>query len=213
MANGAGRLFDIIKDTSEGMQSNPSEYVALTVKALNPLVFNKDDRLDIPEQFCVFNELLDTNSLQIGHIVSAIILNNGQLYYILQDLSLNSTILETINQIENIGEYSETEKRIGTWINGKPLYRKVIDFGKLPNSTNKGVAHNIINLGMVTHLYGMAYNSSDTTQAYPLPFTTASNISGSIALASDETYVVIITGINRTNYFAYVVIEYTKNTD
>jgi len=31
--------------------------------------------------------------------------------------------------------YTTTERRIGTWIDGKPLYSKVINFGALPNKT------------------------------------------------------------------------------
>ena len=37
----------------------------------------------------------------------------------------------TQSYINSLNTYSSTEQRIGTWIDGKPIYRKVIDFGAL----------------------------------------------------------------------------------
>ena len=41
--------------------------------------------------------------------------------------------------------YSTTEQAIGTWIDGKTIYRKVVSCGTLPDKTDKNVAHGLNN--------------------------------------------------------------------
>lgn len=44
---------------------------------------------------------------------------------------------------EKINDYFSTnEQVVGTWINGKPLYRKVVPFGALPNNATKEISLN-----------------------------------------------------------------------
>ena len=71
----------------------------------------------------------------------------------------------------NLGKevYSTDETVIGTWIDGKPIYRKVIDFGALPNANTKSVAHNINDIKIFTKAYGIAYRDSDKINM-PLPY-------------------------------------------
>ena len=105
--------------------------------------------------------------------------------------------------------YSTTEKVIGTWINNKPLYQKVIDFGALPNNANKQVAHNINNLEQIIKFSGFA-GSSINAGGIPIPHPTSSPVYGFV----DDTYVNITTTSDRTAYTRTVVIlEYTKTTD
>ena len=41
-------------------------------------------------------------------------------------------------QVSSLQTYSTTEINTGMkWIDGKPIYRKVVDFGSLPNNTYK----------------------------------------------------------------------------
>ena len=72
------------------------------------------------------------------------------------------------NYINDLNTCSTTEKRVGTWINGKPLYRKVINIGNLPNATYKDVSHGISNMGIVTDISGYFYNPSNQTYK-PIP--------------------------------------------
>ena len=85
MANGASRLFNVIKNTSEGTNLNPSQVVSLTVKSTNPLVFNRDDKLDITQDFCVFSKFVDISSLSVGDVITAFVFNDGQMYFIQQN--------------------------------------------------------------------------------------------------------------------------------
>lgn len=82
MANGAGRLFNIMKQTGEATNTSPSQIITLTVKSINPLVFQRDDRLEIPEDFCTFTDDDAAQNLAVDDKVKAIVLNDGQDYYI-----------------------------------------------------------------------------------------------------------------------------------
>ena len=85
MANGASRLFEVMKNTSEGTNNMPSQVVSLTIKSVNPLILIRDDRLEIPAEFCIIYKNLNINSFRVGDIVTAIVLNNGQQYLILSN--------------------------------------------------------------------------------------------------------------------------------
>ena len=103
------------------------------------------------------------------------------------------------NQGKVLGDrfnYSTTEKVIGYWIDGKPLYEKTINFGALPNSATKGVAHNIQNLKRVVKLEGFA-GSSSHNGGITLPHSTDTN---PIALYIDNTDVKVLTLIDDSAY-------------
>ena len=65
-------------------------------------------------------------------------------------------------------EYSTTEVKTNkVWIDGRPIYRKVVDTGALPNSTTKTVAHGLTNVREVVSIAGIAYGEN---AAMSLPF-------------------------------------------
>lgn len=114
-----------------------------------------------------------------------------------------------LNSIQEISVYSTNELEIGKWIDGKPLYRKVISFGALPNNSTKSVAHSISNLKRIVKLEGFA-GSSQNLGGITLPHATSTPI----ALFADNTNVNIKTNNNATAYTeAYVYVYYTKTTD
>lgn len=105
-------------------------------------------------------------------------------------------------------DYSMTEQNTERlWIDGKPIYRKVVNLGSLPNATPGSVAHGIANLSTVVSLSGFATNG---TNFLPLPLARYNNFASQIGLYVDKTNVVVEPGIDRTDYTGYVVIEYTK---
>lgn len=105
--------------------------------------------------------------------------------------------------------YSTDEIRIGTWLDGKPLYRKVINFGTLPNSNVKSVIHEIQNLKRIVKLEGFA-GSSITKGGITLPHATSSPT----ALFASDTDVSVLTVDDKSAYTeAYIYITYTKTTD
>lgn len=115
-----------------------------------------------------------------------------------------------INELDNRDVYSTEETVIGTWL-GKPLYRKVIDVGALPDDTTKLVAHNITNIDYIVRFYGTAMGSNNHT--LPLPHVNPKTPNYGILLQVSRTNVEIETGHARSDYSGYVTIEYTKTTD
>lgn len=106
-------------------------------------------------------------------------------------------------------DYSTTEHVIGTWIDGSPLYEKTINFGALPNSTTKTIAHLISGLNFVVSVDGIAYSGS-TYQ--PIPYTADSaNINYNISLSVLSSDIRIITSQNYSSYNAYITLRYTKS--
>lgn len=93
----------------------------------------------------------------------------------------------------------------------RQVFRKVIDFGALPNTATKSVAHDIT-IGAdftLTRLYGAATDPS--TSFIPLPFASPTALADNIQLDMDATNINITTGSNRTGYTTcYVVIELIK---
>lgn len=115
---------------------------------------------------------------------------NGQLYFPNPALSSASTTTPVFRQV----------------------YRRVINFGALPNAATKSVAHEIpFNSAFtVTRIYGAATDPVNLSYI-PLPFAAITD-NENIKLEVDATQVHITTGIDRTAYtFCYVVVEYLKN--
>ena len=146
--------------------------------------------------------------------------NPAQLRWILNDMAI------VINSKET-GIYTKTEFVTGkTWFPDpalssqtpkKPIermvFRKVIDFGALPNAATKTVAHGItfpaVNTFSATHIYGAT--TDPTGGSYlPLPYAAITD-NQNIELSFDNTDVIITTGINRVAYTkTYVVFEFIK---
>lgn len=110
--------------------------------------------------------------------------------------------------------YTTEEKIIGYWIDGKPIYRKVVNFGNLPNNTAKRVNHNISNIEMVVRLTGITQTGSETLAWSPLPLVySGTEYIFNTTLSCNKTEIVCRTAQDRSEFTAYVIIEYTKTTD
>lgn len=97
----------------------------------------------------------------------------------------------------------------------RQVFRKVIDFGSLPNAATKTIAHGIpiTTLFTFTRIYGCA---SDTTglDYIPLPFVDVSGtiLAGNIELTADQTNVYVTTTGNGAFFdTTYIILEYLKN--
>lgn len=112
--------------------------------------------------------------------------------------------------IDAISNYSTNEVDTGaTWVDGKKIYKKTINFGTLPDNTSKNVAHGISNIGYIVKLEGVSTNSA---RWLPLPLASPAAASTNIMLTADSTNVTIATGLDRTSDSAYVTLYYTKSS-
>lgn len=106
--------------------------------------------------------------------------------------------------------YSTTEREIGVWTDGKPLYQKTIDCGSMTVDTNThDVAHNISNIDKVVFVCGIGFNSSN--ESFPLPNYRPNTQSGILFMA-DRTNVTYMNNWTAVSA-AYATIRYTKTTD
>lgn len=104
--------------------------------------------------------------------------------------------------------YSTSETATGfTWIDGKMVYKKTIDFGALPNSNLKSVAHGIANIGDIIKMEGFAKGSN---RWVPIPLISLSQFEACVELTADATDIRIRTGTDRTGDLAYITLYYTK---
>ncbi len=88
------------------------------------------------------------------------------------------------------------------------VLRKVIDFGALPNSGVKNIAHGITftNDQSVTKLYAGA--TIPGSSWIPIPFASPT-LNLNISLEMDATNIIITTGIDRTTFTrCFVVVEF-----
>lgn len=107
--------------------------------------------------------------------------------------------------------YSSNETIIG--IDGNNLrYRKVIDFGALPNTAVKSVAHGISNLSMIKKIEIVGYDSNGSMW-FPIPFVPSASMysNASCSARIDNTNINIFTTSDWSNFTAEVTLEYTKS--
>lgn len=154
-------------------------------------------------------------------VVQLVDKDNNNVYPIAGALAQGSVNTGTINDgavtAEKIdfstlafGNYSTTEQDTGfTWIDGKTIYKKTINFGALPNNTEKTVPHGISNLGRVIKVEGYSYNN-DVFFPLPFPWTSAAS---SIGILIGFTSINISTGLDRTGFIeTYITLYYTKSS-
>lgn len=109
--------------------------------------------------------------------------------------------------------YSTTEKVVGEWIDGKPLYEITVDVGALPNRATKSVNYGVADVKAIVKLYGIGIAS--TGVCCPLPFSDDYSPAGNILLdanASSGT-IRLISQSDKSPFHGYVTMQYTKTTD
>jgi hypothetical protein len=90
-------------------------------------------------------------------------------------------------------------------------FRKVINFGTLPNTGSTSVAHNItVNASTIfTRIYGVA---TDPIAFSYLPLPYASTIGDNIEVEVDSTNIIISTASDRSSYTTcYIIAEFLKS--
>ena len=134
--------------------------------------------------------------------------------------------METVNQIEYNGAmyniqdaeaqknlvYSQNEIDTGKiWIDGKKIYRKVINCGVLPDNKEKNIPHNIKDYDTFLSIKGIAIYR-EAKSFITLPFAAIGNESIKITVLGEN---IIIASYIVRNYFkeSYAILEYTKTTN
>lgn len=127
------------------------------------------------------------------------------------DISDEDTFLVTVkNFIEEKNSYSTTEMLTGgKWIDGKPIYRKVLEFNSETTLAEGGTNFTLATLGLsdidnIFNIYAFNTTGSKTTKRRfsNIPFYWYS-----------DTTLQLRAPTSITGYFLGLIIEYTKTTD
>lgn len=109
--------------------------------------------------------------------------------------------------------YSTTEKIIGQWTDGKPLYQKTVSCGALPNASYTTTAHGVANIDSIVGIIGMAVRTSDHI-SLTLPYASVVSAQDSVAINASRSSIRIDAGNDKHSFDnSYVTIQYTKTTD
>lgn len=132
---------------------------------------------------------------------------------------VNMAVLYCIKAVESSGgggggsageAYSTEEQVIGTWTDGKPLYRRVLE-GITPATTN--LNHLILDglhIDRIVNFSGFVYTESAYTE--PIVYSTT-NSRANIYCVSGTSLFMFMASAANTNRPYNVIIEYTKTTD
>jgi hypothetical protein len=97
------------------------------------------------------------------------------------------------------------------WVDGKTIFRRVINFGALPNGTTKSVAHGITGLDLITGSRLHAKRTDINYQRTLVDGSLTTSTSGGADLYIDNTSIYFATVSNWSDYnVAYWIVEYTK---
>ena len=111
--------------------------------------------------------------------------------------------------------YSDEEREIGVWRDGKPLYQKTIDCGLLPNDTNwHDTAHNISDLEKVVNLESIVVSKIESNdQEFPGNVFRPTTNTGIVTIRYNQNIRFINNWQTANTGRLYVTIRYTKTTD
>lgn len=137
-----------------------------------------------------------------------------QLQDVVEYMGNNIHVPQLVQHFNRDSIYSTDERVVGCWIDGRPLYKKTVDLGALPNATHKAVNHGISNLKMVA-AYDGAYIAPNSSLYGPLPNVSNPNSSNnwSIDIQVNETQIIMNCKVDASFVNGYVTLFYTKTTD
>ena len=169
---------------------------------------NQSKKISKENMFSNLENEINTNASDISTINT----NIGDLTNLSTETKTN--LVSSINELKGREAYTTEELKTNKiWIDGKPIYRKVVNCGNLGNATQITIDHNITNISRFVNVSGLAQRPSDN-DLLTIPYATFNeNNRGGITAYVNNTSIYINTNTNRSAYAAYVILEYTKTTD
>lgn len=202
------------KSVTGNPSSNPIDPIAseiqASVGASNPYMILYRVRIEANATSLTQDKIIDLRKLVSPPLTSSMIADSA---ITTAKLANNSVIAPKIDFASlAFGNYSLNEVDTGfTWVDGKAIYKKTINFGALPNNTIKNVAHGISNLDFVISAGGSADNGSGGARAI-IPVPSPENIAWGLGLEVNNTHVRIITKDNYSSRTrCYITIVYVKS--
>ena len=206
----SGPVCDYRGHITSGDLWNAGDSVQCMYKEGKFLLLGGSGGTDIDVYDSVQDVIDDLPNLQEGQIVATKDTGN-ELSQPVNTVEENNMHAVTSNAVASALSYSETEQKTGGyWIDGKPIYRKVVS-SKLPNNTTKTIAHSISNISQITKLSGLLNINSNNTLFVALGLEDPNDKYTYYTV--DKTNIVAYTNWDGSSTTCYFVIEYTKTTD
>ena len=179
--------------------------------------YSKTNR-QITTDFEMVSQKDDAYSVIKAYHVGDLVTQDGAIYKCITNCSAASwevnktnfektSLTEIANELNSALTYSTSE--INThqkWINGKDIYRKVIDLGSFPNDSEKLVSTGLSNITVVK-IEGIAKVGSNYLI---LPYVVITDTTFNVSIGYNSGNIFIRTGTNRTSWTGYAILEYTK---
>ena len=128
--------------------------------------------------------------------------------------STSTTDTYSCSYINNLNNYSTEEQVIGKWIDGKPIYRKVVSTIGLTGSTKKSIAYNIDNLDKIWIENGFAINALRIVTVPMVGYNGNVSDKTDVWIEKQENVVKLYSnGGWGTDWTFYIILNYTKITD
>lgn len=203
--------------TSDGASGSTAYYVVLaqiTVGAGTTVIASGNITQSAYNSTIASTNILDGSitSSKIGSsaVTSSKISNNSVTTDKLANASVTSSKIDWTTLY--FGNYSTTERSTGfTWVDGKTIYKKTVNFGTLPNATTKNVNHNISSISNIINIEGFAKYTTGVTIFIPNVNTYA--VGGNVSISVSATQISIDTGnTDRSGASAYITLYYTKTS-
>lgn len=110
-----------------------------------------------------------------------------------------------------LDKYSAEEQRIGTWIDGKPLYRKTVGFTTGSSTDTWSTISGLTNINDIPYYSGYIYMSD--TETFLVPSPNANNCPYFSINKSSHTLREAHTNNTCNNKTCVITFNYTKTTD
>lgn len=111
---------------------------------------------------------------------------------------------------DNVDQYSTSETKVGTWIDGKPIYRKVKHLTTKAGWQSFPKTDISSNIDRVVNIYGNVRQPGGTI--INIPFYIDSSNSANTYYVPQSNYFVVTTGSSYGYGDTYIIVEYTKTT-
>ena len=124
----------------------------------------------------------------------------------------NGVEIATLNDIPStLDIYSTEETIVGTWIDGRPVYKKTIYIGSA--SGNSSISHGISNLDMIINAYGGFLQSGTYREKLPKIVNGNNAWSADFGDFTNTSFSLSIGSAIGTATKIFIILEYTKTTD
>ena len=183
-------------DTATTYEKFEGQYLDLTPEETK-LAFTYDSLTNI----------LSNGSVTIEYNTQSRLLNNDDVIDIVKPVK---EYVDRIAEEKSQEIYSTEETKIGTWIDGKPLYRKVVQYTIPSGTTATGISLGIANIRFVQRAEVRFNSVGSGDYVFNSYYSSASDY---MRFFMRNTELQIRLGSNSSGFNIVAIVEYTKTTD